>query len=490
MFKKEQIDKVIKSLDGIEIAVIDLFSGFGGTSTGIEQAIKKEKKLAKVILCINHDEGAIINHTLNHPDVIHLIEDVRKVRVEMFIPLIEAIRKAYPHIQIAIWASLECTNFSNAKGGQPRDADSRTLAWDLLRYIIAIQPDRIYIENVVEFMSWGPLDINGKPESKTQGVDYERWKKMICHLDYKFEHTIINSADLGAFTSRKRFFGQFARPHLEIKWPISTHSKKVSNLKQWEPVKEVLNLTHFGESIFSRKKDLSPKTLERVLIGAETFVSDITSDYLMKYHGCGKNVLPLSGPASCLTTKDRLALIQTQFMDQQYGASKPVSLENPAGAITVNPKLNLVTCSRTHYLINPQWFNTSAISTEVPCPTLIARMDKAPLSLATAEQGTGKVVIRYVNVRKEKTVKITETGNIIYFICNTDSEIRKKLIVFMACKRLVDIKMRMLDIDELLRIQGFPNSYQTVGTKTNKKKYIGNSVVPVVAEKIIEANFI
>jgi DNA (cytosine-5)-methyltransferase 1 len=39
---------------------------------------------------------------------------------------------------IMLHASLECTNFSKAKGGQPRDADSRTLAEHLFRYIDVI----------------------------------------------------------------------------------------------------------------------------------------------------------------------------------------------------------------------------------------------------------------------------------------------------------------------------------------------------------------
>ena len=41
-------------------------------------------------------------------------------------------RQNVPYGEIVLWASLECTNFSRAKGGQPRDADSRTLAEHLL----------------------------------------------------------------------------------------------------------------------------------------------------------------------------------------------------------------------------------------------------------------------------------------------------------------------------------------------------------------------
>jgi DNA (cytosine-5)-methyltransferase 1 len=40
------------------------------------------------------------------------------------------------------------------------------LAEHLFRYIEALKPDYIQIENVEEFMSWGDLDDDGKPISK------------------------------------------------------------------------------------------------------------------------------------------------------------------------------------------------------------------------------------------------------------------------------------------------------------------------------------
>lgn len=67
---------------------------------------------------------------------------------------------------------------------QPRDADSRTLAEHLYRYIEAIDPDFIQIENVEEFMSWGPLDKNGRPLSMDKGRDYVRWIKNVKGYGY------------------------------------------------------------------------------------------------------------------------------------------------------------------------------------------------------------------------------------------------------------------------------------------------------------------
>lgn len=149
-------------MNNINLLYVDLFCGAGGTSTGVESARINGEQCAKVIACVNHDANAIASHAANHPNALHFTEDIRTLELS---PLIEHLAKwkaQYPSAAVVLWASLECTNFSKAKGGQPRDADSRTLAEHLFRYIEAINPDYIQIENVEEFMSWGDMDENGK----------------------------------------------------------------------------------------------------------------------------------------------------------------------------------------------------------------------------------------------------------------------------------------------------------------------------------------
>ncbi len=209
----------------IKLLYVDLFCGAGGTSTGVEKARHKREQCAKVIGCVNHDTNAIASHAANHPDALHFTEDIRTLELSPLVEHVARMRKQYPDALIVLWASLECTNFSKAKGGQPRDADSRTLAEHLFRYIEAIKPDYVQIENVEEFMSWGDLDKNGKPISKDAGRLYQKWITTVRNYGYKFEHRILNSADYGAYTSRKRFFGTFARPELPIAWPKPTHAK-------------------------------------------------------------------------------------------------------------------------------------------------------------------------------------------------------------------------------------------------------------------------
>jgi len=583
--------------NGRMIFWIDLFAGAGGTTTGIHLAGLEN---VKVVACVNHDYNALMSHWHNHPDCMHFVEDVRDFKVVVALSnLVNELRSQFPGCIVNLWASLECTNYSKAKGGLPRDADSRTLAHALFMYIEQLKPDYVYIENVREFMSWGPLDEKGRPISKLNGRDYLRWIKELCSYGYQYDYQLINSADHGAYTSRERYFGQFAKIGLPVKWPETTHSKSPDRgglfgaKAKWKPVREVLNLEDEGRSIFTRKKPLSEKTLERIYAGLVKFVAGgedlftmqynsgndknrvksinepvgtlttsnshatVKSVFLSHYYGNGfntsieapcptittkervskietsflldyqykSNAHSLDKPAPTIMTKDKLAKVEPQFiqnyysgggqlgsieqpnptitgipkqrlttvnfMDQQYGMSKPASIEDPAGTVTANPKLNLISADpwimntnfsnvgqtldqplsvitanrKWHYLMNPSWFGYAS-GIDQPSPVIIARQDKAPMYKVSASSG------------KIFAVPIFDRE------CITMQKIR----MFMAAYGIVDIKMRMLVIDELLRIQGFPDGYHLEGTQTEQKKFIGNAVVPVVAKALVEAN--
>lgn len=167
-----------------QLLYIDLFCGAGGTSTGVNSARLDGEQCAEVIACVNHDANAIASHASNHPDALHFTEDIRTLELSPLVEHLESCRIKNPDALTVLWASLECTNFSKAKGGQPRDADSRTLAEHLFRYIEAIDPDYIQIENVEEFMSWGEVDENGKPFSTDKGRSYLRWVNNVKRYGY------------------------------------------------------------------------------------------------------------------------------------------------------------------------------------------------------------------------------------------------------------------------------------------------------------------
>lgn len=373
----------------MKLLYIDLFCGAGGTSTGVENARYEGRQCAKVIGCVNHDANAIASHTANHPDAMHFTEDIRTLELSPLIAHIAKMRKLYPDAFVVLWASLECTNFSKAKGGQPRDADSRTLAEHLFRYIEAINPDYIQIENVEEFMSWGDLDENGKPISKDAGRLYQQWVANVCGYGYRFVHRILNSADYGAYTSRRRFFGIFAKGSLPIVFPEPTHSKEgaaglFGRLHRWKPVREVLDFSDEGESIFGRKKPLVDATLERIYAGLIKFVAGGKEAFMVKWNSmsrAGKYHAPgIDEPCPTVATQSRLGVAQVSFLSKYYGGSpegKSVSVEEPAGAITTRDH---------HSFITAYYGNGHNHSIDEPAPTLTT---KDRLAFVDMQYGNG-----------------------------------------------------------------------------------------------------
>ena len=379
----------------IKLLYIDLFCGAGGTSTGVENARYADEQCAKVVACVNHDANAIASHAANHPDALHFTEDIRTLELSPLVAHVERMKKIYPDALVVLWASLECTNFSKAKGGQPRDADSRTLAEHLFRYIEAIDPDYIQIENVEEFMSWGDMDENGKPISKDKGRCYEKWKRNVRKYGYDFDWRILNAADYGAYTTRKRFFGIFAKRGLPIVFPEPTHCKDgksdmFGKLEKWKPVKEVLDFSDEGESIFCRKKPLAEKTLERIYAGLIKFVAGGKEAFIVKYNSMsrtGKYQAPsVDEPCPVVATQGRLALAKVNFLSKQFSGqpdSKNISVDGPAGTIT---------CKDHHVFVSAYYGNGHNNSVELPAPTVTTKDRLALVNSVFIDNqyGTGK----------------------------------------------------------------------------------------------------
>ena len=547
-------------MEKIKLLYIDLFCGAGGTSTGVEHATVDGEKCAKVIACVNHDANAIASHAANHP------EDIQTLELSPLVAHTARMKQLYPDAHLVLWASLECTNFSRAKGGLPRDADSRTLAEHLFRYVEALRPSFIQIENVEEFMCWGDLDENGKPISRDKGRCYQKWVQTMLGYGYDYDWRILNAADYGAYTSRKRFFGQFARKGLLIIFPEQTHAKRSecdaasstlfpSQYKPWNAVREVLDLYDEGTSIFVKKKPLCEKTLERIYAGLVKFVAGGKKQHeawILKYNSMNQqnhhNAPSIEEPCPTVAVQNRLGIVKVNFLSKQFSGDpmgKNQGIDRPAGAVTcrdhhafvtayfgngfnssiddpnptvttkerhalvsadgidldqpmpdvpleqvrlvskrfianeysgggqvsstedvcpailTRPKQKIVAADQ--FLMNPQ-YKCKGGDIKKPCFTLIARMDKMPPYLVTTEQG--------------------ELGIAVY---KDDSPMTRRVKEFMAMYGIIDVKMRMLNIQELKRIMGFPDDYTLVGTQAEQKKYIGNAVEVNMARVLCEA---
>lgn len=525
--------------DNIKLLYIDLFCGAGGTSTGVEKATFHGDKCAKVIACVNHDANAIASHAANHPDALHFTEDIRTLELSPMVEHLEKMRNRYPNAYVVLWASLECTNFSKAKGGMPRDADSRTLAEHLFRYIEALRPDYIQIENVEEFMSWGALDENGKPVSRDQGRDYLRWVRKVQEYGYDFDWRILNAADFGAYTSRKRYFGQFALHGLPIAFPEQTYAKNGDEggmfkmYHKWRAVRDVLDLDDDGESIFTRKKPLCEKTLERIYAGLVKFVAGGKKQHeawILKYNSMNQqnhhNAPSIDEPCPTVACQNRLGLVKCQFLSKQFSGdpdSKNIDIEQPAGAVTTIDH---------HAFVTAYYGNGFNSSIDAPAPTITTKDRISLVStkfIANEYSGGGQLSSieqpnpAVLTTPKQKIVSAqylmnpysfksdggsiekpcftliarmdkmppylitTKEGAVGIAIYESDSPWTRKVKEFMAAYGIIDICMRMLNIGELKRIMGFPTDYVLVGTQAEQKKYIGNAVEVNMSRVLCEA---
>lgn len=521
-----------------QLLYIDLFCGAGGTSTGVNSARLDGEQCAEVIACVNHDANAIASHASNHPTALHYTEDIRTLELTPLVNHTAECKAANPGAMVVLWASLECTNFSKAKGGMPRDADSRTLAEHLFRYIEALNPDYIQIENVEEFMSWGDLDENGKPISKDKGRSYLRWVDNVKHYGYDYDFRILNAADFGAYTMRKRFFGIFAKHGLPITFPEQTHSKNgeshiFGQYEKWNAVRDVLDLDDVGTSIFDRKRPLVDKTLKRIYAGLIKFVAggkkafeercqsvscapesngervsflskqfsgnphdkNISIDgpcgtittidhhaFVTAYYKNGSNN-SIAEPSPTLTTHDRLAVVNPQFIDTQYGNGTPTSIDSPSGTLLANPKQKLVTL--VPWVMDTNFENVGS-SIDEPARVITANrkqhylMNPQFASAGSSVDAPCFTLIARMDKRPPYFVT-TESGNMAIRISENDTPMMIKIKEFMLLYGLADIKMRMFKIPEMKRIMGFPEDYVLIGTKAEQKKYIGNAVEVTIA---------
>lgn len=153
--------------------IIDCFAGGGGASVGIEMALGR-----KVDIAINHDPDAILMHKTNHPDTLHLTEDIFKVDLQKYVK--------GQHVAL-MWASPDCTSHSKAKGGKPREKGLRILPWAVYKHAKEILPDVIIMENVEEIQQWGPLDKDGYPIKERKGESYKKFISAMKSLGYIFD---------------------------------------------------------------------------------------------------------------------------------------------------------------------------------------------------------------------------------------------------------------------------------------------------------------
>lgn len=238
------------------LKVADLFAGAGGMTTGCALAMKKLGMRGEFV-AVNHWPIAVETHTVNHPEARHFCAPVESVDPRVAVP------GGRLHL---LMAAPECVHFSTARGGRPMNDQSRASAWHLLRWLELLRVDDVLIENVPEFLTWGPLGAHGRPLKGRKGETFKAFVRAVESLNYRVEWKILNAADYGEATTRRRLFIRARRGRKSIEWPEPTHGRKAGStllrsVRPWRAAREVIDWTVPGESIFRRKRPLAPATM-------------------------------------------------------------------------------------------------------------------------------------------------------------------------------------------------------------------------------------
>lgn len=223
--------------------IIDNFAGGGGASLGIERALGRAVDYA-----VNHCKSALAMHEFNHPATRHYCESVWKVDPVMMC-------KGNP-VGLA-WFSPDCRHFSRAKGKKPVSRKIRCLAWIVIRWARKVRPRVIMLENVREFQDWGPLirKRNGDdvPDPGRKGESFKRWVSELKRCGYQVEYKVLNAADYGAPTHRRRLFVIARCDGKPIVWPKPTHGPDTNN--PYRTAAECIDWSIPCLSIFDRYRD-------------------------------------------------------------------------------------------------------------------------------------------------------------------------------------------------------------------------------------------
>lgn len=338
-------------LDLNDELIVDLFAGGGGASCGIEMGLGR-----MVDVAVNHDAAAVSLHQANHPLTKHHTCDVFEVDPR---EVTEGRRVG------VLWASPDCTYHSKARGGKPIRSKSkkrRALAWVVTRWAGQVRPRVIMLENVEEFVWWGPLV--GKPDqlrpcARRRGRTFRTWRRSLERLGYQVEHRELRACDYGAPTIRKRLFVVARCDGKPIVWPEPTHGApgsegvKRRKLRPFRTAAECIDWTIPMLSIFATKEEakrwgqengqaapvrpLADATMRRIARGVKRYVVDNPRPYIVGVGGrqgqSGER--PVSVPFQTITAKADSAIVVPHVTKFRNGATGH-SADEPLHTITSN----------------------------------------------------------------------------------------------------------------------------------------------------------
>lgn len=345
--------------------IVDLFAGGGGASTGVEAATGRTVDVA-----INHSKTALAVHRANHPRTRHLECDIWEVHP----------REATGGQPVdLLWASPDCTHFSVAKGGKPREQGIRSLAEVVVDWAVEVRPRVIFVENVREFQTWGPLAADGHPIEARKGELFQRWVGRFQLLGYQVEWRVLDASLYGAPTRRKRLFIVMRCDGLPIRWPEPTHGPGLLPVRS---AAEIIDWSLPCPSIFERERPLAEKTLWRIAAGIDRFVLRNPEPFIVGVGGRAGQTGPtgMGDPVGTITAKNDRALVMPCIAKVNHGGAG----RTEARTEDIGEPLSTVTAARRgHALVAPTVIRTDMHRSNAGC----AYPPEDPLRTITSANG-------------------------------------------------------------------------------------------------------
>ena len=348
----------------------DLFCGAGGSSTGAERAVKALGR-KMTLVCVNHWPVAIETHKLNHPAARHYIEDIAIADPERLVP--------EGRLDL-LMASPECRFYSRARGGKPTQDQGRMNPWAIHRWLTSLDVRTVLIENVPEFVHWGPVDSEGRPVPKHKGEYFQSWLHSIWDLGYAAEWRYLNAADYGDATTRTRFFLIARKDGKPVRWPTPSHSESgdidmIESRPKWRAASEIIEWDKPGRSLLDdekyRKRPLSIKTRERIARGLEKFGGALAPFYIELL---GLENTSNSMKCNDITGNDVTLLVKagndaTSFIIGKQTNPSIRSVDKPIPTLTTDGAIQLVKPLAEPFMLGQQ-SQSAARRVSKPVPTV------------------------------------------------------------------------------------------------------------------------
>lgn len=482
-------------MSGRVINAVDLFCGAGGTSQGLVQACEATGAQVNLV-AVNHWGPAVDTHAANHPKAKH-----HHARLESLQPR-EVCREADFRGDVDLLvASPECTHHSRARGKAPKNDQSRASGWDVLRWVEQLRPRSVLLENVIEWQDWGPLNARGESIESRKGETYRAFIAALVSFGYRVDARVLNAADFGDATTRRRLFVQARRGRGSIEWPTPSHAEDPGEMfpgPRWRAAREVLDLTRPSVSVFARERPLAENTLRRIAEGLRRFAGPHYAEaFLVHLKGTG-TARSLDVPVPTLMAGGQhLALVQPQpFVLAPLGIGRgnaPRSVERPlptatasrGGGHLVQPVvLPPFTVKTSHKGGNGYYVRSS----EEPLPTITTAQQEIGVAQAFLLSQDGRGAPRSVEapsptIVAKGAVSLAQPFLVPYYGTGGAVPVSVPLPTATTRDRFglvqpvrLDVFFRMLAPDELAGAMGFPASYVFRGNRTETVRMIGNAV--------------